>query len=99
VAAKRAAAPDAMQVLHLASDARIGLLHIQILLAPHIAEESDARADQLEVTMAGEVNCSAFAATARGCTWRSWVRCLFVRMEGKNHRFGTSALRMKSLGL
>jgi len=55
VAAKRAAAPDAMQVLRLTSDARIGLLHIQILLAPHIAEESDARMDQLEVSMAGEV--------------------------------------------
>lgn len=55
VAAKRAAAPDAMQVLRLASDARIGLLHTQILLAPHIAEESDARMDQLEVSMAEEV--------------------------------------------
>ena len=44
-----------MQVLRLTSDARIGLLHIQILLAPHIAEESDARMDQLEVSMAGEV--------------------------------------------
>jgi len=34
-----------------------------------------------------------------GAAWRSWVRCWFVRMEGKNHRFGTSALRMKPLGL
>ena len=54
VAAKRAAAPDAMKVLRLASDARIGLLHTQVLLAPHIAEESDAKMDQMEAAMTRE---------------------------------------------
>jgi hypothetical protein len=54
VAAKRAGAPGAMQVLRLASDARIGLLRIQVLLAPHIAEESDAKMDQMEASMTRE---------------------------------------------
>jgi len=54
VTAKRAAAADAVQVLRLASDARIGLLRIQILLAPHIAEESDAKMDQMEASMTKE---------------------------------------------
>ncbi len=52
VAEKRADAPDAKQVLLLASSARIGVLRIQALLAPHIAEESDAKMDQLEASMA-----------------------------------------------
>ncbi len=54
VAAKRAAAFDAVRVLRLASDARIGLLHIQVLLPPHIAEESDAKMDQMEASMTRE---------------------------------------------
>jgi hypothetical protein len=54
VVAKHAAAPDATQVLRLASGARIGVLRIQTLLAPHIAEESDAKMDQLEASMAKE---------------------------------------------
>jgi hypothetical protein len=52
VEAKRADSPDARRVLQLASSARIGLLRIQSLLAPHIAEESDAKMDRLEATMA-----------------------------------------------
>jgi hypothetical protein len=52
VAAKRGAAPDAMQVLRLASGARIAVLRIQTVLPPHIAEESEAKMDQLEASIA-----------------------------------------------
>ena len=51
LATKRAASPYARQVTSLAFTARVGLLHVQTLLAPHIAEESDPRMDQLEATM------------------------------------------------
>jgi hypothetical protein len=46
--------PDAMQVVQLASNARIGALRIQALLPPHIAEESDQKMDELEAQMARE---------------------------------------------
>lgn len=52
--AKRADSPDATRVMRLAFDARVGVLRIQVLLAPHIAEENDARMDQLEASMAKE---------------------------------------------
>ncbi len=45
-------APDAKQVMQLADDARIRALHIQTLLAPHIAEESGGKMDELEALMA-----------------------------------------------
>jgi hypothetical protein len=51
---KRTEAPDAKRVLLLASDARIGVLRVQALLAPHIAEESDEKMDQMEVAMSKE---------------------------------------------
>jgi Four helix bundle sensory module for signal transduction len=54
VVAKSAASPDARRVLLLASDARQGVLRIQVLLAPHIAEETDARMDQMEAAMGKE---------------------------------------------
>ena len=54
VVARHAAAPDAMQVLRLASGARIAVLRIQTLLAPHIAEESDAKMDRMEASMSKE---------------------------------------------
>lgn len=54
VIAKHAAASDATQVLRLASGVRVAILRIQTLLAPHIAEESDAKMDQLEASMAKE---------------------------------------------
>jgi hypothetical protein len=45
---------EAKQVLQLADDARIRALRIQALLAPHIAEESDSKMDELEARMAKE---------------------------------------------
>lgn len=52
--AKYADTADAKQVLPLAYDARLGVLRIQALLAPHIAEESDAKMDQMEAVMTRE---------------------------------------------
>jgi hypothetical protein len=46
--------PEARQVMQLADDARIRVLRIQTLLAPHIAEESDQKMDELEARMAQE---------------------------------------------
>jgi biopolymer transport protein ExbB/TolQ len=46
------ASPDVRQVMQLADDARIRALHIQTLLAPHIAEESGGKMDELEALMA-----------------------------------------------
>ncbi len=45
---------DAMQVIQLASDCRIGALRIQTLLPPHIAEESGQKMDELEALMTKE---------------------------------------------
>jgi hypothetical protein len=54
VAAKYSDATDAKRVLLMAFGARIGVLRIQAELAPHIAEESDAKMDQMEAEMAKE---------------------------------------------
>ncbi len=54
VLTKYADSADAKQVLPLAYGARLGLLRIQAMLAPHIAEESDAKMDQMEATMTRE---------------------------------------------
>jgi hypothetical protein len=51
VMARTAGSPDARQVMLLAFGARTEVLRIQTLLAPHIAEESDSKMDQLEAAM------------------------------------------------
>jgi hypothetical protein len=51
VIAKHADSPDAKRVMVLAFGARIAVLHVQTLLAPHIAEESDEKMDRLEALM------------------------------------------------
>ena len=52
--AKYADSADAKQIVPFAYGARIGVLRIQAQLAPHIAEESDAKMDQMEATMTEE---------------------------------------------
>jgi hypothetical protein len=54
VVTKYADSADAKQVLQLAYGARLSVLRIQALLAPHIAEESDAKMDQMEASMTQE---------------------------------------------
>jgi len=54
VVAKYADSSDAKRVMLMAFGARLGVLRIQTLLAPHIAEESDAKMDQMEASMAKE---------------------------------------------
>jgi hypothetical protein len=51
---KYADSADAKQIVPLAYGARLGVLRIQAQLAPHIAEESDAKMDQMEATMTQE---------------------------------------------
>jgi hypothetical protein len=45
---------NARQVLLLAADAESNALRIEVLLPPHIAEESDKKMDELEARMEGE---------------------------------------------
>ncbi len=46
--------PEAKKAMLFAFGAQIGALHIQTLLPPHIAEESDRKMDRLEALMAKE---------------------------------------------
>ena len=54
IVARHEVSPGANRVLPMAFGARLGMLRIQALLAPHIAEESDAKMDQMESAMAKE---------------------------------------------
>ena len=54
VIAKRADSPSAKRVVPMAFGARLGVLRIQTMLAPHIAEESDEKMDQMEAAMGKE---------------------------------------------
>jgi hypothetical protein len=54
VIAKHADSPDAKRVMLLAFGSRIGVLRIQALLAPHIAEESNETMDRMEASMGKE---------------------------------------------
>ena len=47
-------AKDSCPMQQLANEIRIGALHIQTLLPPHIAEENDLKMDKLESLMARE---------------------------------------------
>jgi hypothetical protein len=52
--AKHANSPSAKRVMPMAFGARLGMLRIQTLLAPHIPEESHAKMDQMEASMSKE---------------------------------------------
>ena len=54
VIAKHAESPDAKRVMLMAFGARIGVLRIQALLAPHIAEEGNDKMDEMEASMRKE---------------------------------------------
>ena len=54
VISKSSGLPVAGQVMPMAFGARIGILRIQTMLAPHIAEESDSKMEQMEAVMAKE---------------------------------------------
>ena len=54
VAAKYADSADGKRVMLASYSARVGMLRIQALLAPHIAEESDPKMDQMEAAMTEE---------------------------------------------
>ena len=54
IEAKSAGTSEAVKVQPLAYGAQLGVLRVQALLSPHIAEETDAKMDELESLMASE---------------------------------------------
>jgi hypothetical protein len=56
IVAKSADWPESRNVALLALGAQVAALQIQVVLAPHIAEESDAKMDQLEALMDGQAH-------------------------------------------
>ncbi len=54
VIAKHPDSPSAKRLMAMAFGARLGVLRIQALLAPHIAEESDEKMDHMEASMGKE---------------------------------------------
>jgi len=52
--AKCSGDPDAVKIQPLVFGAQLGVRRVQVLLSPHIAEESDAKMDQLETEMRRE---------------------------------------------
>jgi hypothetical protein len=56
LAAKSAGSTEAQNIAPLAFGAQAGALRIQAMLAPHIAEESDTKMDEIEAKMAREDN-------------------------------------------
>jgi hypothetical protein len=71
VIAKHEKSPAANKLLSMAFTVRLGVLRIQAMLAPHIAEESDAKMDQMEAGMRNEEtqirrSLAGLGATAQG---------------------------------
>jgi len=56
LALKSAGLPEDKNISSLAFGAQVGVLRIQTMLAPHIAEESDKKMDEIEAKMSNEDN-------------------------------------------
>jgi hypothetical protein len=108
LAAADGSAPDARSV-SLALGARVAALRIQTLLAPHVAEESDARMDRLEaqmVDLGGEVQRSldglrAIPALAGsgglGAADEAWAQ--FREIEGRIVALSRANTNVRSLAI
>jgi hypothetical protein len=84
--ARAVATADAKEVMVTAFGAETAALRIQVLLAPHIAEESDSKMDQLEASMRKEEiearkDLGALAATLKGNADLAMAASSFGRYE------------------